>query len=52
MIDSKDINNAMLRIGKQLSGNEDIASIIEEVPTKTSDKNVITFDEFISMFGV
>lgn len=52
VIDSKDINNAMLRIGKQLSGNEDIASIIEEVPTKTSDKNVITFDEFISMFGV
>lgn len=51
-IDSKDINNALLRIGKQLKGNEDIASIIEEVPCKTGNKNIITFDEFIAMFGM
>lgn len=50
-IDSKDINDALLRVGKQMKENEDIISIIEEVPTKAkSDK--ISFEEFLAVFDM
>ena len=55
-IDLKDINNYLLRSGKQLKCNEDVKMIIDEVINDSNgddnNKDGVSFNEFLALFDV